>query len=519
MLALPPVAALVVMTWGITGPSYTPDESATLSAVHRTFPQLLTMLGNIDAVHGPYYVVMWVLVRIAGTSELVTRLPSALAMALAATVTAAIGRRIVSPRAGLFAGLALIALPQVSLYAQDARPYAFMTAFATLASYALVRALTAGSGSRVRWLVAYGVFLACVGLSQVFALLLILAHAVTVALYCKRARAALYASAPDPPGAGGTAPGSPVDSAALTAGHGLRPVLAIAKRLQRARRSLVVGWLVAVVAAIVVCSPVVYLGYKQRKSLDTIHHIHPVGALEHLFEPKSELIAFCAIVACGVVIAIIAHSLRIHWPAGLFALSVPWLVVPPAALLIASLATPSFAIRYVLYCLPAAALLCGTALDALGWLLAVAALAVIAIAGLPLQAYVRTEHGRNIRLADHVIAANYRPNDAVLYGDLQTQYQQYAYPYGLIKLKDIQRAQTPAASGTLTGTTVSPQVVDNRLRHVYRIWLYGGGHRAMSLHSHLVTHAGFRLVRSWRIHDVLLKLYIHRPVHRSHLRT
>ena len=58
-------------------------------AVQRPFGQLLRMLGNIDAVHGAYYVMMWVVVRLGGTGELVTRLPSALAMAGAA----AAGRR------------------------------------------------------------------------------------------------------------------------------------------------------------------------------------------------------------------------------------------------------------------------------------------------------------------------------------------------------------------------------------------------------------------------------------------
>src|SRR6266536_5074305 len=114
---------------------------------------LFRLLGNIDAVHGVYYMMMWADVRLAGTGETATRLPSALAMAAAAAGPAAIGRRLVSPRAGLFAGLVFAALPQISWYGQDVRPYALVTALGTLASYLLVRVL-GGAGPRRRWLAA-----------------------------------------------------------------------------------------------------------------------------------------------------------------------------------------------------------------------------------------------------------------------------------------------------------------------------------------------------------------------------
>ena len=93
MMALPPVVTFVIMLWGITGASYWRDEAATMSAVQRPFGNLLQTLGNIDAVHGAYYLLIWVVVRLGGTGELVTRFPSALAMAGAAAAVAALGRR------------------------------------------------------------------------------------------------------------------------------------------------------------------------------------------------------------------------------------------------------------------------------------------------------------------------------------------------------------------------------------------------------------------------------------------
>ncbi len=60
--AVPPAVTLAVMMWGIQGSSYWRDETATLSAVQRPFGALISMLGNVDAVHGAYYMIIWVVV-------------------------------------------------------------------------------------------------------------------------------------------------------------------------------------------------------------------------------------------------------------------------------------------------------------------------------------------------------------------------------------------------------------------------------------------------------------------------
>jgi mannosyltransferase len=178
-------------------------------------------------------------------------------------------------------------------------------------------------------------------------------------------------------------------------------------------------------------------------------------------------------------------------------------------LLIASYITPIYTVRYVIYCLPAAALLCGAALDAFGWVAGTVALAVIVLAGWPVQTAQRgvTGHGRNLQEVDRVIAAHYQPGDAVLYGGLPTQYQQFAYPYGMAQLRDLQIAQTPAQSGTLTGTMVSGTVVRDRLRDVQRVWLVGGGPSVVNVSVGIVTKAGFRLVHLWPIPNDQVRLY------------
>ena len=51
---IPALLTLGITLWQIQGPSFTMDEDASLLAVNRTFPQLISLLGKIDVVHGAY---------------------------------------------------------------------------------------------------------------------------------------------------------------------------------------------------------------------------------------------------------------------------------------------------------------------------------------------------------------------------------------------------------------------------------------------------------------------------------
>jgi mannosyltransferase len=181
--ALPMLITLAVMLWRIGVPSFWRDEAATLSATHRSFPDLFRLLANQDAVHGAYYLLMWGVVRLGGSGALAVRLPSALAMAAAAGLVTVLGRRLVSPRAGMAAGLVFAVMPPVSWFGQDARPFATETALACASSYLFVRVLDAGGRQRQRWrwLGGYGLALVLLGLANAFGLLLIAAHGLTLA--------------------------------------------------------------------------------------------------------------------------------------------------------------------------------------------------------------------------------------------------------------------------------------------------------------------------------------------------
>jgi mannosyltransferase len=493
---LPLVPALVTLLVGlykITGPSFTRDESATLAAVHRSFPQLVSMLGHVDVVHGAYYALIWVVVRIGGSGELALRLPSAIAMAVAAAMVTLLGRRLVSSWAGLAAGLTFAFLPQVSWFAENAREGAVLTALACMASYCLLRALQTGAlqqdAARGRWLAGYGVTLVALGLTNLFGLLLVVAHAVT---------------------------------------------LAWSRREYRVDRGFVLRWAAAVVVTVILVSPVAVVGYGQ---LHQIHWIKPPSlyallSVERLIGDTIPSLIVLAIVACAVAISTGLVSTRLagtgadgpgrpaHWPAGLLSMALPWLLLPPAILLTASVIHPVYIFRYIVYCIPAAALLIGAALAALGRYAGPVALVVIVLAGLHSQLDERRVDGHdvNIRRADHLVARHERPGDALLNISAQAgprkgsgeRTLEGAYPYGLARLRDISAGASPEQSATLGGTYASAAVIRQRLSHVTRLWVVEW---TTPKPVPILDGLGFRLIHTWDVTGLWLRLYTTRAKH------
>ena len=506
MRAVPPAATFALMLWRITTPSYWRDEGATLEAVRRPFGALIRMLGHTDAVHGAYYMIIWVVVRLGGSSEFITRLPSALAMAAAAAGVAAIGRRLVSPRAGLFAGLIFAALPEISWYGQDTRSFAMVTALATTASYLLVRVLGAG-GPRRGWLSAYGLALTCLGLVNIFGLSLIPAHGLTVALSLRRAKGSrLGGSGPDVSGPGGLRPDVSGPDGSGPGGS-------------RAARALAAGWLAAASLAAAVASPLFVLAWQQRaaeKWLKTPGR-GTLADLRDLVGPSALVSVILLIIGCGILLSAAGRRGRIRagWPAALPALCLPWLLLPPAVLLAGSLIQPVYTLRYVLFIVPALALLAGAALAVLGRVAGTIALALVLLIAVPAQLAVRRPgaHGDNIRMADAIVAAARRPGDAVLYASTGARNMAAAYPDGLAALRNIALDRAPIPSGTLAGTYLPAPAVRRRLAGVRRVWVVEVSREAGPQRLPLLQGLRFRIVRKWRVSDIWLMLYRHRHPH------
>ncbi|MER6594399.1 glycosyltransferase family 39 protein, partial [Micromonospora purpureochromogenes] len=195
----PLLATLIVGLYDIGHAQPWRDELATWSAAARPLGDLLRLTGTVDAATGPYYLLMHGWVRLFGDSATALRLPSALAMAGAAGLTAVLGRWLLGTRAGLLAGLLLAVLPGTSRYAQEARPYALASLFAVLATLLLVAALCRPGWTR--W-AGYAAAVAALGLTHLLALTLLAAHAAVVLVAWWRGPASAGLAPPPAPATG-----------------------------------------------------------------------------------------------------------------------------------------------------------------------------------------------------------------------------------------------------------------------------------------------------------------------------
>jgi mannosyltransferase len=485
-VALPPVVMLCLALWSISGASLWRDEASTMSAIRRSLPELWHMLGRTDAVHGLYYLLMWAEARLLGMSEFGVRLPSAIAVSIAALCVAAVGRRLVSSRAGLMAGLFFALLPVTSRYGQEARSYAIVMALAVLASYLLVRAEAAPVRSG-RWLACYALVVVVMGYANVMSLLLLPAHALTLQW---NARAASSEPEQREPGRGFRA-----------------------------------EWLIAVTAAVVLLIPMMAVAWHQAHGTERLLQLTSWGAVGSVFDGLSGAGLTGSWLVLPVTVLLVAAGIWRSGPqrAALTRLALPWLVLPPPVLLAAGLFKPVFTSRYILFCVPALALLAGSGLDRLAthfaerkpaaqsparrWnVIAAAALAVIAVAGVPSQLAYRAPAGHvdNFRLIAQTLAANERPGDAVIYVPEYWRQISAAYPAGFTHLRDIALARTPVEENDLSGSQVSTARLISRLRTVHRVWLieidpFRPYDPLQGQHWHIA--------RQWQISDFTLTLY------------
>ena len=415
------LVTLAVTLWKIQVPSFWRDEGATQSATQRSFTGLIAMLSHVDAVHGAYYLLMWLEVRLAGHGELALRLPSVLAMAATAALITVTGRRLVSRRAGLAAGLTFAALPAVSWFAQDARPFALETAAGAAASYTLVR--LAEDGARRRWAHWYAASLVALGLANVFGLLLIPAHAAALAAWPPTGR----------------------------------------------RRAVAGPWARAVILACVALLPLIVATWAQRAQVGWLRPPGASAALAtgRLVGSAALLLAAAVLAGTGLAHAALGRRLGTDWPARLPALCLPWLAGPPVFLFVMSQFQPAYTFRYIVFCAPAAALLIGTGLAAAGRVATATGLALLILLALPAQLGERgpAGHADNIRGLDQIVARYERPGDAVLYPQgAGTRSFAAAYPFGLARLRDVMLGEPAARSDTVAGTDAPAQVVRGRAR-------------------------------------------------------
>ena len=181
---IPGVLALLLGLYQVGKPQLWRDEIASVSASSRSLGDLFKLLGHVDASTGFYYVLLHFWTGFFGNSLIALRLPSVIAMAAAAVLTAQIGARLYGNPSGLAAGLVFALTPGISRYAQEIRAYALAVFAVALATFLLLRALEKTT-SRGRWL-AYTAALVLVALAHVVALSCLIGHLAAVLLRVRR---------------------------------------------------------------------------------------------------------------------------------------------------------------------------------------------------------------------------------------------------------------------------------------------------------------------------------------------
>jgi mannosyltransferase len=406
---IPALTGLLLGLWRISGPSLWRDEAVTIEVAHRSVFDLARVLRHIDVVHGLYYLIMHVTVAILGDSALALRLPSTLAAAATAGLTAVLGRQLGSARLGLTAGLLVAISPMMSRYAQEGRQYSIVAALAVLATCLLVRAM-ARSG---RAWISYGVVVALLGLIHLFALLILFAHLVSVA---------------------------------------------------RTRRSALRQWALATAAGLAPVAVLCVVAFGQKFQVAWIG--------KPTWQDVLNLMETFALAPALLIPAILLIGLGL-WRSPVAPVALPWLLFPPVLLLGVSLIHPYYVQRYLLFCLPAAALLIAAGLDRLPWPAVLPAFAVTGWLVYPIHEKVRLETARADDLLKlvKILKENERPGDAVVFKDSRYRRITVTYPDAFRTLTDplLKRSGTQVAD--LQGHEGPRSTFASLLDSTDRVWL------------------------------------------------
>ena len=457
---------LVLGLWGLSRhDAMGNDEIVTRYASTLSLGQLAHLLEHTDIYHGFYYVVMHPWVAVFGTTPSAIRVPSVIAMTVAAGLMVYIGRRLSgSVWTGLFAGLIMALTPEISFYAQTAREYAAIVAVVLCATLALVRALEAEAGRRLR-------------------------RPDQEALACLRA-ADHPVRLPERADAGGPgrAPGHRAAGQVREAG-----AAALVHRRGRRLRS----W----------SCPVVIGSIHQDSAASWITRptVHDVGILFHDYFGSITWVAGCLFVFA--VAAVLPDGRPPWWRRrgiSLPSVFAPLLVLPAGLLIVESVVGhPLYVDRYVLYGETGAAMLAGAGLYRIGrwladglsrtlripvdWRVVVAATGAIACLGVLVfqlgpQHRARTPLTRQFDFGDPAfyVGAHARPGDGVLFFNSFFRKARLGYPEQFRDTTDFAMAVSPQTVGHAQRLRQAVRAGAARSCSTYqRIWVVG---RAPSAH-------------------------------------
>lgn len=363
-LAGPAFLAAVVGFWSITVPSLWRDESVTAHFARAPLNESWREWSEYDAVHAAYYLLVRLTIWIDPV-ELGLRLPSVVAFVAATIGIVLIGRRLSGWLVGACSATFYVLLPVSSRYAQEGRSYELVAAVAVFATLTLLRLVERPTWGRSA---GYGALVAVLGCLHLYGLLLLVAHCAYILV---------------------------------------------------SRRSVALRVFIAWAGAALVLLPLVLVASGQRER--QLSWIRSPGWTEltdlvELFGGTGALTLLLGL----VVLAGVWYGRRTPLP-------LMWATLPVLASFAISQVHPVFADRYVLFVVPALALLAGTGIvgvareigrerEVIVAALVVGAIGTGMVLGLPAQREQRgpSERPDDLRSMTRYLAASAEPGDVLL---------------------------------------------------------------------------------------------------------
>jgi mannosyltransferase len=480
------VLGAAVSLVGAGRPSFWYDEAATISAAYsRSLGQLWRMLGNVDAVHGLYYLLMHGWFQIFPPTEFWSRAPSGLAIGGAAAGVVVLGKQFSSRTVAVSSGVVCGILPRTTWAGIEARPYAMSMMAAVWLTVLLV--VAARRESRWVWL-SYGIALALSILLDMYLVLVLMVHVVFMCAF------------------------------------------------QRGR-TVLVPFAITSVLAVCALAPfaIEVVGQVQQ-----IKWIAPIGhrtiedvTVQQYFERSPPFAILSALVVAAAIVVWRCTSAKLdETDRQLLTLAVAWLVVPTALIVVwSALVHPIYTPRYLSFTAPAMALILGVCIGALAvkpWV-ATALVSLFAIAAAP--NYVRAQrnayakYGMDYSQVADLITAKAAPGECLLVNDTVTfmpapmRPLMAARPDAYRKLIDLTLWQRATDRNDVFDTNLIPEVVAKPLSRCGVVWIITQADKSMPAHEQgsalppgplygatpafAVPHdLGFRLVERWQFNLV-----------------
>jgi mannosyltransferase len=410
------------------------------------------MLGNIDAVHGAYYLFLHGWIDLFGASELSARLPSAIAIGIAAAGIVVLAEKFMSKRVAIGAGLIFAVLPRVTYMGSEARSTAIATAIGVWLTVLLVHAVRSSSW---RWQVGlwcgYAVLLAAGMYVFLYLALLLPAHAVAVVALARR---------------------RPLDRLTAQPWRSLLP------------------WLATSLLGLLLALPILLTGASQREQIAFIGRRPRVRVSEAAVMQWFDTVPVAIVAWSLIIVAIIAvffrrggthRQTRLPSRVGL-CIFLSWMLLPSAILLIGTqLITPMYSLRYLSICAPAVAIVIAVGVAALAnnWLRAVS-VALLVAAIVPAYAVQRGDFGKNEgsdwRQAAAVLAARALPGEGVVFDQSVRpsripRLAMHLYPKAFTGLRDVTLIRPYADTAGLWDEVAPLTAVLPAVANLNTVWL------------------------------------------------